>query len=71
MRDTTNYRGRYYYCKRLRMLEYLRNKGFLPTTTIPDMNNPRYNIWLFEWTDDFDSAMKEYFATGTFTSANK
>lgn len=47
------------------MLEYLRNHGYYPTATIPDMNNPRYNIWLFEWTDDFEKVRAEYFATQT------
>lgn len=71
MRERTAYRGMYYYCKRLRMLEYLKKRGFLPATTIPDMNNPKYNIWLFEWTEDFDVVMKEYFNSGTLTSTNK
>ena len=56
-----------YVCKRLRMLEFLRNRGFYPVATIPDMNNPKYNIWLFDWTDEFEEAKKEYFDTQTLT----
>lgn len=40
--------GKYYYCKRLRLLEYLKERGFLPIRTEPDIKNPKYSVWVFE-----------------------
>ena len=52
-----------YVCKRLRMCEYLVNRGFTPSATIPDATNPRYKWWLFDTSDELDAAVREYFAT--------
>jgi len=53
---------KYYICKRLRMLEYLRKKGFVPQRTMPDINNPKFNVWQFEYTSDLEQAIRIYFA---------
>ena len=53
---------KYYTCKRLRMLEYLRKKGFVAQRTMPDINNPRFNVWQFEYTSELEQAIKAYFA---------
>ena len=50
----------YYYCKRLRLLEWLLNRGFTPVKKIPDPTNPKYNWWLFESTADLTAAVNEY-----------
>ena len=55
------YRDRpYYVCTRLRMLEFLRNKGFLPIMTLPDIKNPAYYVWRFENTPELADAVEEY-----------
>lgn len=54
---TTN---KYYICKRLRLLEFLRNKGFLPIRTEPDIKNPRYNVWIFENSTDLLDTIDEF-----------
>lgn len=51
----------YYTCKRLRMLEYLRGKGFIPYMTLPDVNNPKYLVWRFKNTPQLETAIDEYF----------
>ena len=58
-----NEKKRYYTCKRLRMLEYLKMRGFKPEVTIPDATNPRYNWWLFEYTPELQQAVSDYFET--------
>ena len=59
--QTTN-RKPYYYCKRLRLLDYLINKGFRALGTMPDFNNPRYKVWKFENTPELEAALAKYFA---------
>lgn len=51
----------HYTCKRLRMLNYLREKGFTPVATIPEPNNVKYNWWLFENTPELQKCVTEYF----------
>jgi hypothetical protein len=51
----------YYTCKRLRLLEYLKKKGFTPKATIPDPTNTNYNWWLFDNTPEFEQCVNEYF----------
>ena len=50
----------YYICKRLRMLEHLKNKGFLPVRTEPDIKNPRYSVWIFKNSIELSEAIDEY-----------
>lgn len=50
-----------YTCKRLRMLEYLKKKGYTPIATIPDPTNDRYNWWIFENSPTFEACVSEYF----------
>jgi hypothetical protein len=59
--QTTNGKP-YYYCKRLRLLDYLISKGFRAAGTIPDANNPRYKVWRFENSPELERALAEYFA---------
>ena len=48
-------------CKRSRMLEFLRKKGFIPVKTLPDFVNPKYYNWLFENSPELEEAITEYF----------
>lgn len=43
------------------MLQYLKNKGFLPTATIPDIKNPKYSCWVFDNTPELETCIEEYF----------
>ena len=54
--------GEYFTCKRLRLLEYLKNEGFCPYLTLPDVSNPRYNVWRFKNSPELEKAIDRYFA---------
>lgn len=58
-----NYTSRHtYVCKRMRLLTYLKSKGYEPFLTVPDRWNPEYNVWLFDLTQrGFLDAIDEYF----------
>ena len=50
----------YYICKRLRLLEHLRMKGFIPYQILPDVRNPKYLVWMFENTPELADAVEEF-----------
>ncbi|MBQ2408864.1 MAG: hypothetical protein II309_05465 [Bacilli bacterium] len=60
-RKECNHKTGYYTCKRLRLLEYLRKEGFLPYMTLPDVDNPKYNVWRFKNTPELEEAIDKYF----------
>lgn len=49
-----------YVCKRFRLLEFLVKRGFYPDKTLPDYNNPRYNVWIFENSPELADAVDEF-----------
>ena len=55
------HKSAYYTVKRMRLLEYLMNKGFKPAKTIPDATNPKYNWWLFVNTPELETEIHNYF----------
>lgn len=54
--------GETYTVKRMRMLDWLCNKGFYPEYSVRDKNNPRYNVWKYKNTPELEDAIDEYFA---------
>ena len=54
------YKRDHFICKRLRMLERLRDRGFYPKATLPDATNPRYSVWLFDSTPELEAVVQEY-----------
>lgn len=46
--------------KRLRQYNFLVKKGILPVETLADKDNPKFNVWLFERTDEFYNALEDY-----------
>ena len=55
------HKSSFYTCKRLRLLEFLKSKGFKPIKTIPDANNPAFNWWLFDNSAELEKTLEEYF----------
>jgi hypothetical protein len=55
------HRAEFYTCKRIRLLQYLKERGFMPVLTLPDVSNPRYNIWKFKNTPELEEAVEAYF----------
>ena len=51
----------FYSCKRLRLLQFLMERGFMPESEIPDPTNIRYKWWIFRNTPELEIAIDEYF----------
>ena len=51
-----------YVCKRIRLLNYLLNKGFQFIKTEKDRTNPDYNVWIFIETPELRSEIEEYYS---------
>lgn len=62
--------GETYCCRRLRLLEYLLNKGFEPYKVIPDSQNWRYKNWLFKNSAELESTITGYFANKKPNNSN-
>lgn len=55
-----------YTVKRLRLLQYLVERGFKDYTIIPDpTSTKKYNWFVFELTEDLEATVAEYFASKT------
>ena len=51
-----------YYVKRLRLLNFLIQKGFRDYEVVPDPTSRKgYNWFLFKYTDELHAALEEYF----------
>lgn len=55
-------------CTRLRLCNYLMDRGFSPYRVEPDPSNPRYKIYLFEETPALTAAVVRYFSTDCYTA---
>lgn len=53
--------GKYYTCKRPRMLNYLLNKGFQYESVGYDWFKPQYHVWVFKNSEALEEAITEYF----------
>ena len=51
----------FYTCKRMRLLQYLKEQGFLPELTLPDVSNPKFNVWKFRNSPELEEAIDRYF----------
>jgi len=49
-----------YVCKRVRLCRYLMDHGFKPYQISPDRANPRYNVYLFDQSDELTAAVMDY-----------
>lgn len=57
-----NYSKREVYAvKRMRLLDYLLQRGFEPFAEQPDATNWKYKNWLFKNTPELQTALKAYF----------
>ena len=61
MERECKHKREYFTCKRLRLLSFLKERGFMPYEVVPDVNNPKFNVWLFKNTPDLEDALDEYF----------
>lgn len=52
---------KYFTVRRLRMADFMSKKGIYPVETVPNIYNPRYNVWKYRWDSKFEAARQEYF----------
>lgn len=53
--------GEFYTVKRMRLLEYLLNRGFEPVATVPDPTNYKFKWWQFKNSKELEECIKVYF----------
>lgn len=58
---------KYYVCKKMRLLEFLSDKGFRYVKVQQDRKFPERNVWIYERTDDLLAAVDEYYSRPYFT----
>lgn len=51
----------YYFCTRLRLLDFLLKKGFKVQATLPNARNPQFKCWMFDRTPDLLAAVDEFY----------
>ena len=61
----------HFVCERLRLCNYLIERGFYPVQTMPDRRNPRFSVFLFEETPELTAAVVQYFSTDCLTAQKK
>lgn len=52
-----------YICRRVRLLKWLLDRGFNFIQTLPDKNNPKFNVWVFLSTPELMEQVEAYYAT--------
>jgi hypothetical protein len=52
---------KWWIAKTLRMANFLKSKGFEIVSTVPDKNNPKYSVFIFDAQQQgFKDALQEY-----------
>jgi hypothetical protein len=51
---------RTYVCRRLKLCNYLRERGFIPYAIEPDRNNGMYDVFLFDASPELNAAVIDY-----------
>ena len=46
----------------MRLYNYLSDKGFVFYKACRDKFNPKYTVWLYEWSEELEAAVNEYYA---------
>lgn len=61
MKNEVMHKREFYSCKRLRLLQYLMECGFMPEAEMPDPKNIKYKWWLFRNSVELETAIDRYF----------
>lgn len=51
---------KFFVCKHVRMMLFLRERGFEPVDIAPDRNNNHYVVWVYIITQEFKDALDEW-----------
>ena len=58
-------------CNRLRLCNYLIDRGFTPSQVLPDSQNPKFNVFLFDETPELSAAVVQYLSVDCMTARKK
>lgn len=50
-----------YFCTRLKLMQYLQDKGYQVAGTMPNKYNPKMIVWMFVKTDELMQDIDNYF----------
>lgn len=53
---------KFYVCKRIKLLNWLMEKGFMFIEARKDKYNSNYNVWIFIETPELKTAVDEYYS---------
>lgn len=51
-----------YICRKIRLYEFLTNKGFKPVRALTDKNDCKRLVWMYEDTPELQAAVTEYYS---------
>lgn len=51
-----------YVCKRIRLYDFLTNKGFKPFKQVVDKNDCKKYVWLYDDSPELQAAVSEYYS---------
>ena len=60
MEGQTKY-GEVYTVKRMRMMNWLCDRGYYPMYAVRDKDNPNYRVWKYKNSPELEAAIDEYF----------
>lgn len=52
----------YYYCRRIRIKNWLASRGYKPSFSMPDFKNDKYLVWGYEDSPELRECVEEYYA---------
>ena len=58
------YNNKFYVVKRIRLYTYLNELGFKMVQVKPDERNPKYYVWVFNYTEELQNAIDNFYAIG-------
>ncbi len=56
--------NKFYVVKRIRLYTYLKELGFTVVQVKPDEKNPKFYVWIFNYTDELQTAIDNFYAIG-------
>ena len=56
--------NKFYVVKRIRLYTYLKELGFTVVQVKPDERNPKFYVWVFNYTDELQLAIDNFYAIG-------
>ncbi len=58
------YENNFYVVKRIRLYTHLKELGFKIVQVKPDERNPKFYVWVFNYTEELQLAIDNFYAIG-------